>query len=148
MQGRFNFHLLTDLYDDARFRAADSSVTRTYTNATSMCELLGMKIAVPKNDFDNGILEQMADVNGWNEAWIGVNDIAVEGEWMDQIGNQQRYQNWADGEPNNAGNDENCASLRVDLNGTWNDANCGSSYGVICETGNYYNCLERILIPI
>ena len=56
---------------------------------------------------------------GFNEAWIGLNDINEEGvyEWVN--GEQFSYSNWADGEPNDAGGIENFIHMWGD--GTWND---------------------------
>lgn len=59
--------------------------------------------------------------------WIGFNDEAVEGQfvWYDQ--SPVVYTNWATGEPNNSGNNENCVQIYPGGSqpGTWNDLNCG-----------------------
>ena len=42
------------------------------------------------------------------------------------------------GEPNDAGNNEDCA--RLETNGLWQDISCiGYLYGSICEVGKYRN---------
>lgn len=59
--------------------------------------------------------------------WIGFNDEAVEGQftWYDQ--SPVVYTNWATGEPNNSGGNEDCVQIYPGGSqpGTWNDLNCG-----------------------
>eukprot|EP00058_Branchiostoma_floridae_P019226 XP_002604716.1 hypothetical protein BRAFLDRAFT_80311 [Branchiostoma floridae] len=50
--------------------------------------------------------------------------------WSD--GSAYAYLNWLVNEPNNAGGAEQCAEFYPN-NGRWNDANCGTSNGFICE---------------
>ncbi|XP_012889053.1 PREDICTED: low affinity immunoglobulin epsilon Fc receptor [Dipodomys ordii] len=66
------------------------------------------------------------------DAWIGLQDLDVEGEfvWMD--GSPVSYSNWLQGEPNNAGSDEDCVMMRG--SGHWNDAFCRSQLDTwVCE---------------
>ncbi len=82
------------------------------------------------------------DINFGNmDAWIGANDIAVEGTWIwatgPEIGTQFwqggtggvttapfNYANWTpSGEPNDF-NGEDCAHIRSDPANTWNDLPC------------------------
>ncbi len=74
--------------------------------------------------------------------WIGLNDLVVEGSyrWLDGSMPYKdgttlsgAYTNWNSGEPNNSGNDEDCATLRAEQ--TWNDQNCNTFMAKgICET--------------
>lgn len=58
--------------------------------------------------------------------WIGFNDEAVEGQfvWYDQ--SPVVYTNWASGEPNNSGGNEDCTQIYPGGSqpGTWNDLKC------------------------
>ncbi|XP_041534183.1 low affinity immunoglobulin epsilon Fc receptor isoform X4 [Microtus oregoni] len=66
------------------------------------------------------------------DSWIGLRDLNVEGEfiWMD--GSPVGYSNWSPGEPNNAGQGEDCVMMRG--SGQWNDAFCHSFLeGWVCE---------------
>lgn len=71
--------------------------------------------------------------------WMGASDAAVEGEWRWVTGPENgtlfwlgagggsaqngNYENWASGEPNNAG-DEDCAQFLSGGTGLWNDLPC------------------------
>ncbi|CAO2630897.1 Low affinity immunoglobulin epsilon Fc receptor, partial [Lemmus lemmus] len=66
------------------------------------------------------------------DSWIGLRDLNVEGEfiWMD--GSPVGYSNWSPGEPNNAGQGEDCVMMRG--SGQWNDAFCHSFLEAwVCE---------------
>ncbi|OBS81299.1 hypothetical protein A6R68_20518 [Neotoma lepida] len=66
------------------------------------------------------------------DAWIGLRDLNVEGQfvWMDE--SPVGYSNWNPGEPNNAGQGEDCVMMRG--SGQWNDAYCRSYLDAwVCE---------------
>ncbi|ENN76496.1 hypothetical protein YQE_06949, partial [Dendroctonus ponderosae] len=48
------------------------------------------------------------------------------------------YTNFADGQPDNAGNDEECVEFFMPLEKSykWNDINCGHKAGYICQVRN------------
>ncbi|XP_078660072.1 uncharacterized protein LOC144904802 [Branchiostoma floridae x Branchiostoma belcheri] len=64
--------------------------------------------------------------------WIGLREYGVDGVYTWSDGSAYSYLNWLVNEPNNAGGAEQCAEF-VPNNGKWNDANCGTSNGFICE---------------
>ena len=70
--------------------------------------------------------------------WIGHNDEAAEGTfvWYDQ--SPITYTNWAGGEPNNTGGNEDCVQIYPD--GFWNDLPCG--------IGNARSVIEVNLCPV
>lgn len=57
--------------------------------------------------------------------WIGLNDIAQEGEWRWQDGSAlgSGYASWASGQPNDSAPGEDCAVLHSGM-GEWNDVAC------------------------
>ncbi|OWF48285.1 C3 and PZP-like alpha-2-macroglobulin domain-containing protein 8 [Mizuhopecten yessoensis] len=64
--------------------------------------------------------------NYWpGQFWLGLSDLAVEGEWMwlPQQGSLT-YTNWGPNEPDNAQNREHCALVDLHRNYTWSDDNC------------------------
>ncbi|XP_066926792.1 CD209 antigen-like protein E [Clytia hemisphaerica] len=71
-----------------------------------------------------------------NRTWIGLNDMAQEGQWRWEYGDSSAgYIKFGKGEPNNAGN-EDCVELVVPING-YNDLPCSKGNlrrrGFICE---------------
>lgn len=64
-------------------------------------------------------------VLGNQPSWIGLNDIAQEGEWRWDNGEPVTYTNWGFQEPDDSNNgDEDCVILGP--SGTWEDVNAGS----------------------
>ena len=63
--------------------------------------------------------------------WIGINDIAVEGTFVWSDGSPNAYTRWNWGEPNNAGNNEDCTTLEG--HGGWNDLNCSNHRQFACK---------------
>lgn len=55
---------------------------------------------------------------GVNDAWIGVNDLALEGTFVNADGSPLSFTNWNPGEPNNAGDEDFAEQGRA---GGWND---------------------------
>ncbi|XP_072803121.1 low affinity immunoglobulin epsilon Fc receptor isoform X2 [Vicugna pacos] len=65
-------------------------------------------------------------------SWIGLRDLDIEGEfiWMDK--KPLNYSNWQPGEPNDAGQGENCVMMQA--SGKWNDAFCNNRLdGWVCD---------------
>ena len=118
--------------------------------AFELCEKLGM-VAVSieskaENDF---LIDELA-----GSTWIGASDEGHEGVWHwpneDEFWDQTedndgpipgRYQNWLEGQPNNAnsdGLDENCAVLEISdaSEGLWKDLACGieAEFRATCES--------------
>lgn len=67
------------------------------------------------------------------EWWIGLDDKAAEGAfaWID--GTPVDYAMWAGGEPNNAGDNEDCGHLASWAGGLWNDIPCDQVLGYVCK---------------
>lgn len=68
----------------------------------------------------------------YGDYWIGLTDLAVEGDWRDVYGQTPAFTSWHPGEPNDSGAGEDCA--QVWGQGGWNDAECISTYAFVCES--------------
>lgn len=65
--------------------------------------------------------------------WIGMSDREEEGDWRWVDGSTLTYDPWGAGEPNNAGNNEDCAHSNWRGDGVWNDLPCGRREPYVCE---------------
>ena len=92
---------------------------------------LGGHLATINDAAENAWLLSSFGNNSFN-AYIGLNDLAVEGVWQWSSGETSSYRNWAPNEPNNAGDTTSSDYVLMHLwsysrSGTWND---GENYGV------------------
>ncbi|XP_067877338.1 hepatic lectin-like isoform X2 [Heterodontus francisci] len=65
--------------------------------------------------------------------WIGLHDQENEHvwQWVDGTDYERTLTFWNEGEPNNAGNTEDC--VHTDDGGKWNDNSCSAKFLWICE---------------
>ena len=70
-----------------------------------------------------------------DRVWVGLNDIAEEDTFVWTDGSPNTYTKFADGEPDNWGNNEHCIGISK-ISGGYSDARCGVTFTFICET-NY-----------
>ncbi|XP_070553643.1 perlucin-like protein [Ptychodera flava] len=103
----------------------------TYSEAQTVCEGMRATLVTVKDAEENLFLKQYT--RNTYQIWIGLDDIDVEGtfEWND--GSAVKYTNWENGQPDNAGNVEDCAHLWADHDGKWNDLPCTNRAGFVCE---------------
>nr|XP_060615805.1 CD209 antigen-like protein C [Anolis sagrei ordinatus] len=68
-----------------------------------------------------------------SSVWLGLSDTEIERTWRWVDGSllQEHNRYWRHGEPNNAGNVENCAVLYKEKN--WNDIPCDKNVHFVCE---------------
>ena len=64
--------------------------------------------------------------------WLGLTDVAKEGDWRWVTGKRLSYRNWEKGEPNNTGHQEHYAHLRKGLM-KWNDIHSNAKAVFIVE---------------
>lgn len=101
---------------------------RTFTQAQSLCELLGASPSVPKSRTQNSELVNamlpFASACGSDKwpLWLGISDAASEDTWLDVHSQEQiEYKNFVPPFPF-GGFSHSCAALAVDQ--TWADAKC------------------------
>ncbi|VDP35294.1 unnamed protein product [Heligmosomoides polygyrus] len=77
-----------------------------------------------ENDFVRGILRA-------DGAWIGLNDIQRENQFVNSDQSTSSYRNFQKGEPDNANYNENCVEMRS--SGEWTDAFCLVMKPFVCK---------------
>lgn len=129
------------------------SGTITWTAAESAAELQtaygvsGYLATITSEDENDFVADRLE-----GDGWMGASDAASEGDWKWVTGPETgtsfwsgagggsavggRYENWASGEPNDSGSNEDCAQFYVS-NGTWNDLPCNFNLaGYVVEFGS------------
>jgi murein DD-endopeptidase MepM/ murein hydrolase activator NlpD len=97
---------------------------RSWASARGVCQGMGGDLAVITTSAEAGALTG-------REGWIGLSDSESEGAWVWTNGKDLQGGSWSEGEPNDAGSNEDCAELRTD--GLWNDRDCAAERPYICE---------------
>jgi hypothetical protein len=107
--------------------------SRTYLDAEADCVAQGGHLVSIHDQATQDEVQAGAFGLAGGDWWIGADDLAQEGqfEWTD--GTPLDYTAWADGEPNNWGEVENCAHLWSWSGGPWNDLDCNSSIYYVCR---------------
>jgi hypothetical protein len=109
-----------------------------WTTAQDNCVYLGGWLvdifSADENAFVAGLIKKQTNPG---VAWIG-----MQRGWHWVTGKPVTYYNFAPGEPNNSGGDEDCVSMY--LEGTWNDARCIINWAFysVCKMDATMNCDE------
>ena len=115
---------------------AHCELERTYTDARLECQGRGGDLTVIQDQQENDILAKYGvildgDASQW---YIGINDMAAEGDFVWLDGDPVGVFLWAKGEPSNT-DDEDCGVMLAG-SGTWNDGKCSLGKFFICEGVN------------
>jgi len=118
-----------------------NTAKRNWTAAEDFCRKEGGHLAsVHSNTTFYFVLEGM-NRTGLKMAWLGANDLEVEGTWKWVDCSPWNVTFWARGEPNNgvAAANEHCLHhvfsfppLKI-LNHKWNDVQCSKKQGFLCS---------------
>jgi hypothetical protein len=133
------------------YMLCSGGTTRDYNHAQEACQAQGMRLVWIETEAENeGLSTKVAAlVASGTDVWIGANDLATEGRWLWDGGQQfwsgnnsgkpvnGAYVNWMDGAPNNgantgSGSQEDCAAL-IGGSPAWGDRSCSNKYGYLCE---------------
>jgi hypothetical protein len=97
-----------------------------WTNSEAAAQQLGGHLATIRDQADQNFVFNTFGGYGGSQhlLWIGLNDAAVEGQFVWSDGEALAYTNWDPGEPNNAnGNEDYVAMYYPNFHnpGSWND---------------------------
>jgi hypothetical protein len=117
-----------------------------WQDARAFCFSYGYQMLAIDDQAENFWSDGISDSYSQEKWWTGGNDIASEGVWVWDDGDElfydhntrteYGYNNWHPGEPNNVGSapgGEDCLQYNRWGDGTWNDEPCGSAFRFICE---------------
>lgn len=103
-----------------------------WTSARKFCQKYGGDLVIIETKAENDYLASLK----LGSFWIGLTDTETEGTFKWVNGTPlATTEYWAEGEPNNTGDNENCAGVRqLDDNTTaWNDYTCDYQLAFVCE---------------
>jgi hypothetical protein len=105
----------------------------TWREAERRCAANGGHLATIGSDEENRALQRAlgSPIGLDASVWIGLVE-PQEGTWTWSTLERVGFADWASGEPNNAGGNENCGELYT-ASGRWNDVDCASRRGHLCE---------------
>ncbi|XP_006868847.1 PREDICTED: tetranectin [Chrysochloris asiatica] len=112
---------------------------KTFHEASEDCISRGGTLGTPQTGSENDALYEYLhqSVGAEAEIWLGLNDMATDGVWVDMTGGSIAYKNWETeitGQPD-GGKTENCASLSGTAAGKWFDRRCRDKLPYICQFG-------------
>ncbi|XP_073532693.1 tetranectin isoform X1 [Phyllobates terribilis] len=110
---------------------------KSYHEASDACISQGGTLSSPENGDENDALYDYVckSLGSGSEVWIGINDMANEGSWVDMTGSRISFKHWETEittQPD-GGKQENCASLSAVAIGKWFDKNCRETLPFVCQ---------------
>ncbi|XP_051857463.1 tetranectin [Antechinus flavipes] len=110
---------------------------KTYHEASEDCISRGGTLSTPQNGDENDSLYEYLrkGIGPEAEIWLGLNDMAAEGNWVDMTGSKAGYKNWETEittQPD-GGKAENCAAMSGAAAGKWFDKRCKERLPSICQ---------------
>lgn len=104
---------------------------KPFQEAQQVCAQAGGQLPSPRSAAENEALQELVEFENKGAAFLSMTDSETEGTFTYPGGEPLGYSNWAPGEPNNNGGNEDC--VEIFTNGKWNDKSCGEKRLVICE---------------
>uniref|UniRef100_A0A3Q0RNG7 Mannose receptor C-type 2 n=1 Tax=Amphilophus citrinellus TaxID=61819 RepID=A0A3Q0RNG7_AMPCI len=105
--------------------------TLSWSEARISCQQQGADLLsitkLHEQTYINGLL------TGYNAAlWIGLNDLDINGGWQWADSSPLKYLNWEQEQPNHA-EEENCAVIRTESSGRWQNRDCSVALPYVCK---------------
>ncbi|GCB74524.1 tetranectin-like [Scyliorhinus torazame] len=110
---------------------------KSFHEAADDCILHGGTLCAPLSHNENDALYDYAreTLGDDHDIWIGVTDIAVEGDWLDMASKSVNFTNWERGisKQPNGGTRANCVALSGSAIGKWFDESCRLQKNYFCQ---------------
>merc|ERR1719250_54490 len=127
-------------FNQACYRYGDSA--KTWEDAESVCQgqtWQGVQghLASVHSEEENIFVASLAE----ETIWLCPHDLHQEGQWTWTDGTEFSYSNWAKGEPNNHGNNEDCMEIASPTSEEkqWNDDVCTKQAKFVCKLSRELN---------
>ncbi|XP_004476833.2 tetranectin [Dasypus novemcinctus] len=110
---------------------------KTFHEASEDCISRGGTLGAPQTGAENDALAEYLrrSLGAEAEVWLGLNDLAAEGAWVDMTGRRITFKNWETditAQPD-GGKAENCAALAGAAAGRWFDRRCRDPLPYVCQ---------------
>ncbi|MBT9315667.1 DUF4347 domain-containing protein [Leptothoe spongobia] len=130
----------SQLYSNSRFERGDSEYLLTPTQMTwqeaqQYAQRLGGNLVTINDAAEEDWLQSRFGKD--ERFWTGLNDVKSEGSFVWASGADVTYTNFAPGEPNNSGGNQDFVTMNFGANDQWDDDGLNSAYfGIIEVTGD------------
>lgn len=107
---------------------------RSWERARRDCATLGGRLVVLETYQEHVQVSDTAAI--WLEGrpfWMNLHDLEQEGHWQWTSGQELSYDAWAEGQPDDYNQAEDCAHNNWGATGQWNDVGCFNRYPFVCE---------------
>lgn len=107
---------------------------KTWSQASEFCQNWGGDLVGINSATENEKVMNLLPKDSKEVLWIGFNERAQEGDWVNADGSTSEFTNWDKDEPNNwNGVDEDCAMINFMQKPQWHDAPCDEELWFVCE---------------
>ena len=119
-------------YDNSCYFTAPTKAT--WLEAQVACPTFHRRALLASiHEANSDYITQLLQNSSFSHAWVGMFRLDNKGSWAWTDGSPVDYFNWKNGEPNNRGSGERCASVSRGDRGKWNDDTCSEKSGFICQ---------------